>query len=304
MQSSGKDLIIVGTVAFDTIKTPFGSVKKALGGSAVYCATAARFFCQPHIVGVVGKDFPEAHLNWLKRLGIQVDGLEIKRGKTFHWKGYYAKNLNQAFTVRTDLNVLLEFDPRLHERHQAAPFLFLANIDPRLQMSVLKQVKRPVWTACDTMNFWIDSAKKPLTEVLKKVDISLMNDAEIQQFTGESNVIKAAAALRKIGPKIVVVKRGEHGAAVFMPGGHFVMPAIMLDKLSDPTGAGDSFAGAFLGYLTRFKRPKAVHVRKAMLYGALVASFNVQSFTINRLSKLSIKDIQIRKREYLSCLVN
>jgi sugar/nucleoside kinase (ribokinase family) len=298
-----RDLVVVGSVALDSVKTPFGEVERSLGGSAVYCSAAARFFCPVHLVGVVGHDFPQEHIQLLKKLGIQIDGLLMEQGKTFHWKGYYEKDLNRAITLKTELNVFERFKPVLMKQHLHAPHLFLANIHPDLQWSVLQQSRKPKWVACDTMNFWIESAPKSLERVLRHVDIVLMNDGEIRQWSGEAHLIKAVRKLMKLGPKLVIVKRGEYGACCFASQGHFAIPAYLLDEVMDPTGAGDSFAGGFLGYLSRFDRPRAKDVQEAVLHGSVVASFNVQSFSVKRLAALRLAEIQDRLKDYRKMLL-
>jgi sugar/nucleoside kinase (ribokinase family) len=302
LSQSSRDLVVVGSVALDSVKTPFGEVERSLGGSGVYFSCAARFFCPVHLVGVVGHDFPQQHIQLLKKLGIQIDGLLVEQGKTFHWKGYYEKDLNRAITLKTELNVFEKFKPVLMKQHLHAPHLFLANIHPDLQWSVLQQSRKPKWTACDTMNFWIESAPASLDRVLRNVDIVLMNDGEIRQWSGESHLLKAVRKLMKLGPKIVIVKRGEYGAACFTNNGHFAVPAYLLDDVRDPTGAGDSFAGGFLGYLARCDKPKPKDVREAVLHGSVVASFNVQSFSVNRLASLRPSEIQKRLRDYRKML--
>jgi sugar/nucleoside kinase (ribokinase family) len=298
-----RDLVVVGSVALDSVKTPFGEVERSLGGSAVYFSAAARFFCPVHLVGVVGHDFPQEHIQLLKKLGIQIDGLLMEQGRTFHWKGYYEKDLNRAITLKTELNVFERFKPVLMKQHLHAPHLFLANIHPDLQWSVLQQSRKPKWVACDTMNFWIESAPKSLERVLRHVDIVLMNDGEIRQWSGEAHLLKAVRKLMKLGPKIVVVKRGEYGACCFTSQGHFAIPAYLLDEVMDPTGAGDSFAGGFLGYLSRFDRPRAKDVQEAILHGSVVASFNVQSFSVKRLAALKASEIQKRLSDYRKMLL-
>lgn len=301
--SGSRDLVVVGSVALDSVKTPFGVAERSLGGSAVYFSAAARFFCPVHLVGVVGHDFPQEHIQLLKKLGIQIDGLLVEQGKTFHWKGYYEKDLNRAITLKTELNVFESFKPVLMKQHLHAPHLFLANIHPDLQWSVLQQSRKPKWVACDTMNFWIESAPKSLERVLRHVDIVLMNDGEIRQWSGEAHLLKAVQRLFKLGPKIVVVKRGEYGAICFTGEGHFAIPAYLLDNVMDPTGAGDSFAGGFLGYLAKCDKPKPKDIREAILHGSVVASFNVQSFSVKRLAALKPAEIQKRLVEYRKTLL-
>ena len=302
MNKKQKSLVVVGSVAYDSVKTPFGQAKRALGGSAVYFSCAARFFTSIDIVGVVGKDFSKEHLRLMKHLGINTDGIEVRDGKTFFWKGLYEDDLSNAITQKTELNVFAEFQPKLNPAQVGARYLFLANINPKLQMSVLNQIKKPEWVALDTMNFWIEHARPALLRVLKRVNISLMNDAEIRQLTGEYHLAKAVRGILKLGPEIVVVKRGEYGVWCFTKHGHFAIPAFLLEDIEDPTGAGDSFAGGFLGYLARAKRLRFHDFRKAAVYGSIIASYNVQSFSIRRLARLTQRDIEKRLREYRNML--
>lgn len=296
-------LTVVGSVALDTIKTPYGQVERALGGSAVYFSCAARFFTQVRLVGVVGDDFLNQHVALLEKLGIDLTGLERVKGKTFHWKGRYTDNLNEAITEKTELNVFANFVPKLLKQHVESQYLFLANIHPKIQYQVLQDVARPKWIACDTMNFWIQSARKDLLQVLKHVDISLMNDSEIKMFTGEHQIAKAVKALMKLGPKIVIVKRGEYGAWCFCGKKYYAMPAVLLSELKDPTGAGDSFAGGFLGYLAKSGKTSAETVKDAAVYGTVVASFNVQSFSLDRLALLTQRELIKRRSDYLKSIL-
>lgn len=303
--SSGtsQGLTVVGSIALDSIKTPFGKVEKALGGSAVYFSAAARLFTKVHLVGVVGNDFSPAHIATLEKLGVDLTGLEKLPGKTFHWKGHYTQNLNEAITEKTELNVFAEFNPKLSTQHIDSRYLFLANIHPKLQHQVLSKVKNPKWIACDTMNFWIENSKQDLIKVLKRVDISLMNDGEIKMLTGENQIGKAVKQLMKYGPKIVIVKRGEYGAWCFCGKNYYALPAVLLDELKDPTGAGDSFAGGFLGYLAKTGKTTPAAVKEAAVYGTIVASFNVQSFSLTRLASLKPKDVASRKAVYLKSIL-
>jgi len=287
-------LLVVGSIAFDSVKTPLGTAKKVIGGSSVYFSSAARFFASVKMIGVVGTDFPQSHLDDLKKLGIDTSGIVTHRGKTFHWKGFYEGDMNQAHTLKTDLNVFAQFRPVLSASDRNHEHVFLANIDPNLQMSVLKQVAKPRWIACDTMNYWIESQKSALLDVLKHVDISFMNDAEIRQLSGHSNLLRAARWVMKLGPSIVIVKKGEHGVLCVWKNRVFLFPAYLLEDVIDPTGAGDSFAGGFLGYLSRHKNAGEKEIKNALAHGAIVASFNVQSFGNERLAKLSQEEITSR----------
>jgi sugar/nucleoside kinase (ribokinase family) len=293
------DLLVVGSIAFDSIRTPSGSARRALGGSAVHFSAAARFFTRVKMVGVVGGDFGAANLGLLRRLGIDTGGIETREGKTFHWSGYYEGDMSRAVTLKTELNVFGQFRPRLAEADRGIRHLFLANIHPDLQLAVLSQMRRPRWTAFDTMNYWIDSAKPSVLNVLKRVDISFMNDAEIRQLSGEANLLKAARWVLRRGPSIAIIKKGEHGAIGIWRRRVFLFPAFLLEEVVDPTGAGDSFAGGFLGYLSRVRgRIAERDLKNALVYGAVVASFNVQSFGMTRLAPLSRAEIDRRFRQY------
>ena len=292
-------LLVVGSIAFDSIRTPSGSARRALGGSAVHFSAAARFFTNVKMIGVVGKDFGRANLDLLRRLGIDTAGIEIRDGRTFHWSGYYEGSMNQAVTLKTELNVFGQFRPLLTAADRNARHLFLANIHPDLQLNVLSQIRRPEWTAFDTMNYWIQSAKPSVLKVLKRVDISFMNDAEIRQLSGESNLLKAARWVLRHGPQVAVIKKGEHVAIGIWKGRMFLFPAFLLEDVVDPTGAGDSFAGGFLGYLSRSKgRVGEKQLKNALVYGAVVASFNVQNFGMRRLAALSRAEIDRRFKQY------
>lgn len=299
MADSKDPLLVVGSIAFDSIRTPSGTARKALGGSAVHFSAAARFFTRVKMIGVVGKDFGGTNLRLLKRLGIDTRGIEAREGKTFRWAGFYEGGMNQAVTLKTELNVFGQFRPVLTEADRKARHLFLANIHPDLQLNVLSQIHRPEWTAFDTMNYWIQSAKPSVLKVLKRVDISFMNDAEIRQLSGENNLLKAARWVLKHGPSIAIIKKGEHGVIGIWKGRVFLYPAFLLEEVVDPTGAGDSFAGGFLGYLSRAKgRVKEKDLKNALVYGAVTASFNVQNFGMTRLAALKRFEIDRRFRLY------
>lgn len=291
-------LLIVGSVAFDNVKTPLGEVNEALGGAAVYSSVAASFFAPVNLVGVVGEDFPEEHVGFLAARGIDCTGLQRVPGKTFRWSGYYEYDLNQAHTTDTQLNVFADFRPHLPENYRDAKYVFLANIDPVLQLQVLDQVNSPKMAVCDTMNYWIDTKKPELLEVLKRVDIAFMNDAEARQLCGTSSVIRAARQIRELGPRCVVIKKGEHGAMLFTDHSFFSAPSYPLDEVVDPTGAGDSFAGGFMGYLASTGDLSDANLRKAVVCGSTVASFNVEDFSLRRMTKLDISDISARYDEF------
>ncbi len=288
------ELLVVGSVALDSVTTPFGQVMEVLGGSATYFSYAASFFTDVKLVAVVGEDFPKAHLATLKERGVNLSGLEVARGQTFRWVGQYGFDLNEAKTIETRLNVFANFRPSLPGAHRKVPFLFLANIDPELQLEVLRQVERPQLVALDTMNFWIEGKREALLKVLAEVDVLLVNDAEARQLAREPNVIKAARAILGLGPRTVVVKRGEYGALMVSDGSFFFVPAYPMESILDPTGAGDTFAGGFMGYVAREGRTDPASVRRAIVFGSVMASFTVEDFSLNRL--LSLKPEEIERR--------
>lgn len=295
---SNQCVLIVGSVALDTVRTPSGEVEGALGGAAVHSSVAASFFSPVRIVGVVGDDFPNVHLEFLKNRRIDLTGLQICPGKSFRWSGYYEGDLNQACTLSTDLNVFEQFRPALPPSYCSSQFVFLANIDPDLQLEVLNQVSNPSLVACDTMNFWIDSKKDALVEVVRRVDIVFLNDAEARQLTGTTNLIKAAREILALGPKAVVIKKGEHGALLFSEDTLFAAPSYPIEDLIDPTGAGDSFAGGFMGYLASAGDVSLSNMRRAIIHGSTLASYNVQDFSVNRLRTLTWEEIEARCEDF------
>ncbi len=288
------DLLVVGSVALDSVTTPFGQAIEVLGGSATYFSYAASFFTEVKLVAVVGEDFPKPHLMTLKDGGVDLSGLQVTRGQTFRWVGEYGFDLNEARTVDTRLNVFADFRPSLSAAHRKVPFLFLANIDPELQLEVLRQAERPQLVALDTMNFWIEGKRQALLKVLAEVDVLLINDSETRQLAREPNLIKAARAILALGPRTVVVKRGEYGALMVSDGSFFFVPAYPMESVLDPTGAGDTFAGGFMGYLAREGRTDPESVRRAIVFGAVMASFTVEDFSLNRLLTLKADEIERR----------
>jgi len=288
------DLVVVGSVALDSVTTPFGKVREVLGGSATYFSYAASFFTNVRLVATVGDDFPEEHLRLLKERGIDMTGLQVSRGRTFRWVGEYGFDLSEARTIDTQLNVFADFKPTLPSALKKTPFLFLANIAPELQLDVLRQMERPQLVALDTMNFWIQGRREALFRVLAEVDVLLVNDAEARQLVKEPNLIKAAREILKLGPRTVVVKRGEYGAVMVSNGHFFFVPAYPLESVFDPTGAGDTFAGGFMGYIAAQGVVDQATVRRAIVYGAVMASFTVEDFSLNRLSRLSTAEIERR----------
>ncbi|OGR83315.1 MAG: sugar kinase [Elusimicrobia bacterium RIFCSPLOWO2_01_FULL_64_13] len=291
-------LLVVGSVAFDSVKTPFGQAQDVLGGSATYFSVAAGFFTDVSLVAVVGEDFPQEHLRFLESRKIDLSGLERVPGKTFRWKGEYGFQLNEAKTLETQLNVFQAFRPKLPAGCRGREVVFLANIDPVLQREVLKQVEKPKLVACDTMNYWIEGRRSELLETLKLVDILIINDGEARELSREVNLVKAAGRIRAMGPKTVIVKRGEYGALLFADGEIFHAPAYPLEFVFDPTGAGDSFAGGFMGYLAKTMDFGPRNIRKAIIFGSVLASFNVEDFSLNRFKKLRWDEIKERYREF------
>lgn len=288
------DLAVVGSVALDSVTTPFGKVREVLGGSATYFSYAASFFTTVRLVATVGDDFPAEHLRLLKERGIDMTGLQTSRGRTFRWVGEYGFDLNEARTIDTQLNVFADFRPVLPSSLKKTPFLFLANIAPELQLDVLRQMERPQLTALDTMNFWIQGRREALLRVLPEVDVLLVNDGEARQLVKEPNLIKAAREILTLGPRTVVVKRGEYGAVMVSNGQFFFVPAYPLESVFDPTGAGDAFAGGFMGYIAAQGVVDQATVRRAIVYGSVMASFTVEDFSLNRLARLSTAEIERR----------
>ena len=287
-------ILVIGTVALDSVQTPFGKREEILGGSATFFSITASFYNRIDLVATVGEDFPKRYVRLFKKKGIGIDGLTVSKGKTFRWKGRYDFDLNTAHTISTHLNVFKDFDPRVPGHLRSPKFLFLANIDPDLQYNVLSQVKRPKLVACDSMNYWISTKRKSLERLLGKIDILLLNDAEARQLSGEANLFKAARSVISYGPKAVVIKRGEHGAIYFSKDTHFVAPAYPLETIYDPTGAGDTFAGGMIGYLSRARKINEAAIRKSIVYGSIMASFTVEDFSVGGLLKISLKDINDR----------
>lgn len=290
------DILVIGSVAFDSVETPFGSGEDVLGGSATYFSTSASFFTGVQLVAVVGEDFPEEPRQFLSSRGVDLAGLQTCPGQTFRWKGRYGYDLNEAQTLETHLNVFETFHPILPESYRQAEYIFLANIDPELQLEVLQQVEKPKLIACDTMNFWIDSKRDALIRTLGHVDILVINEAEVRQLADEANLVKASRAVLAMGPKTLVVKRGEYGVLVFTEHSVFSAPAYPLEEVFDPTGAGDTFAGGFMGYLAATDNLSDETIRKATVFGSVMASFTVEAFSLNRLRQLDWADVENRFR--------
>jgi len=291
-------ILVVGSIGLDTVETPFGQVQDVLGGSATYFSVAASFFSPVNLVAVVGSDFPEKEIEYLQSRNINTRGLTINPGKTFRWKGKYNYDLNTAQTLDTQLNVFAQFKPILPPEYQDAPFVLLANIDPELQLEVLKQVKHPKFIACDTMNYWIDKKLDALKQVIAKVDLLFINEAEIRQLTKELNLVKASKKIFSWGAKHVVVKQGEYGALMFSQGAVFSAPGFPLEEVNDPTGAGDSFAGGFMGYLAKKGELSEQCFRQATIIGSVIASFDVEDFSLNRFKRLHYEEIEKRFIEF------
>jgi sugar/nucleoside kinase (ribokinase family) len=292
-------VLVVGSVALDSVKTPFGAVEDVLGGSASYFATAASFFTEVALVGVVGEDFPAEAVELFRQRHIDLAGLErVPGGKTFRWRGEYRYDLNEAITLETQLNVFERFRPTLPAAYGESPYVFLANIDPELQLDVLAQVKRPKFVACDTMNFWIQGKPEALRAVLQRVDLLTINESEARQLTGEPNIVKAARRILDMGPKALIVKRGEYGALMFDGATVFFAPAYPLEAVYDPTGAGDAFAGGFMGYLANVDSLSEEAMRQAIIMGSTMASFNVEAFSLERLRSLTYPEIRERFRAF------
>jgi sugar/nucleoside kinase (ribokinase family) len=290
-------LLVVGSVALDSLETPFGRREDVLGGSASYFSVCASFFGPARMVAVVGEDFPEDHVRFFASRGVDVAGLARRPGRTFRWKGRYEFDLNTAHTLATELNVFAEFRPELPDAFRDSEYVFLGNIDPDLQRSVLDQIRSPRFVACDTMNFWIESKRESLLETLKRVDMLFVNDAEARELAGEHNVVKAARRILGFGPRAVVVKRGEYGAIFFSGDEVFASSAYPLPAVFDPTGAGDSFAGGFMGYLAKLRREDSAAVRRAIVLGSVLASFTVEQFGLDRLKTLAPEEIRSRYAE-------
>ncbi len=289
------ELLVVGTVAYDSVKTPFGERKGVLGGSAAFCAMAASYFTDVAVVAVVGEDFADDDRRLLESHQIDLSALQTVNGaKSFHWQGEYGEDMNDARTIRTDLNVLMDFDPRVPEAFRNTPYLFLANIDPKAQLSVLDQLNSPRLVAADTMNFWIENSREDLMRVLPRIDVLVINEAEARQLSGEGNLFSAARKLLSWGPGMLVIKRGEYGVLKITADSIFAAPSFPVEKVFDPTGAGDSFAGGFMGYISSKRNQAPETMRRAAIMGSVMASYNVEDFSMNRLASLSREDIQAR----------
>lgn len=292
-------VLVVGSIAYDTVETPYGNADDSLGGSALYFSAAASLFCPVNVVGVVGSDFDASKISFLKKRGVNFDGLYVESGSTFRWGGRYHKDLNKRDTLFTYLNVFESFQPKIPAQYRNTDYIFLANIDPTLQLQVLEQIKRPKLVVLDTMNFWISGKRAMLDEVVKHCDILILNDEEARELSDEQNLITAIKKVSSIGkPKTLIVKKGEHGAVLYHKGAFFFVPAYPLDRVIDPTGAGDSFAGGFLGYIAKTGNLRLGTLKKALVYGSAVASFNVEDFSFDKLKALTSDELDTRYNEF------
>jgi sugar/nucleoside kinase (ribokinase family) len=291
-------LLVVGSIALDSVVTPFGETADALGGAAVFFAMAGAVLHPVQVVGVVGSDFPEDHLKKLAARGVDLAGVERKKGESFRWKARYSYDLNSRETLETRLGVFAEFQPRIPEKFRDAKFVFLGNIDPELQLNVLDQVKQPTLVACDTMNYWIQGKKDLLLELLRHIDILMVNDSEARELSGDWNVYRAAHWILGRGPKMVVIKQGEHGALLVDPDTTFKVPAYPLQEVFDPTGAGDAFAGGFMAYVARTGDVTFPNLRRAMVYGSALGSLAVEAFGIQRLENITLPEVRGRVKAF------
>ncbi|MCS6771013.1 MAG: PfkB family carbohydrate kinase [Kiritimatiellae bacterium] len=290
------DVVVVGSVGIDTVETPVDRREHVLGGSASYACAAASFFARVGMVGVVGTDFPTAYLQLFRKFGIDTEGLQIVPGETFRWSGVYEANMDIRRTISTELNVFANFSPELPQRYRRAPFLFLANISPSLQLHVLQQVQKPRFVMLDTMDLWINTAREELIRAIGRVDMLTLNESEARHLTGRHALVKAARHLLEMGPSYVCIKKGEHGSILFTRKSIVLMPAFLLEDVKDPTGAGDTFAGGFLGALARNRVVNERAIRRAMMYGSVVASFGVEEFSLDRLARIKRADVEKRAR--------
>jgi sugar/nucleoside kinase (ribokinase family) len=291
-------VLVVGSIALDSVATPFGETADALGGAAVFFSLAGVVLHPVQVVGVVGKDFPEHHLAAMKQRGVDLSGVERRSGESFRWKARYSYDLSSRETLDTRLGVFAEFRPQIPRQFRTSRYVFLGNIDPELQLSVLDQVERPALVACDTMNYWIHSKRDVLLELLRHIDVLMVNDSEARELSGDWNVYRAAHWILGRGPRLCVIKQGEHGALLVDPDTAFKVPAYPLQEVFDPTGAGDAFAGGFMGYLARSDDLSFDNMRRAMVYGSAMGSFAVESFGVQRLERATLDEVQARVRAF------
>ena len=291
-------ILVVGSAALDTVETPFGTVEDALGGSAIYFSAAASYFAPVNLVAVVGDDFPKEKIEFLKKKNVNFSGLEVADGKTFRWGGKYGFDLNDRDTLFTHLNVFEKFEPKIPDFYKNSEYIFLANIGPDLQMDVLKQIQSPKLVALDTMNYWIGGDLPALRETLKRVDVLLVNDSEVRQLAYEANLVKASKIVQEMGPKTLIIKKGEHGALLITQDSFFWAPAYPLEFIYDPTGAGDTFAGGFMGYMAKSDDISIDNLKRAVVFGSTMASFCVEKFSLERLENLTEEEIRKRFHEF------
>ena len=296
-------IVVLGTVALDSVKTPFGIRKELLGGSAAHFSMAARLFTKVNLVAIVGGDFPKEHISFLKYKGLDISSLIMDKGKTFRWEGEYKGDLNTALTLNTELGVLSVFKPHISEEQSRIKNIFLANVDPDIQEHLLRKMRNPKLVGLDSMNYWINNKRKELIKLLKHVGIYVANDQEARALSGENNVIKAARALRGYGAKMVLIKKGENGVLFYSDKFVFSLPAYPVEKVIDPTGAGDTFAGGFMGYLAKVGKINALTLKKALAYGTVAASFNIEDFGLNRTSRLKPQDLEKRLNKFKDCFL-
>lgn len=302
-------IIVLGTVALDSVKTPFGKRKELLGGSAAHFSMAARLFTKVNLIAIVGRDFPKKHISFLKSKGLNLSSLIMEKGRTFRWEGEYKGDLNSALTISTELGVLSVFKPQVSEEQRKIENIFLANVDPDIQEHLLRKMHSPKLVGLDSMNYWINTKRKELIKLLKLVDIYVANDQEAKDLSGESNLIKAAKRLSSFGPKMILIKKGEHGVLFYSRVLHaksglvFSLPAYPVEKVIDPTGAGDTFAGGFMGYLAKSGKINGATIKKALAYGTVAASFNVEDFGLYRTHKLTLSDLEKRLVRFKDCFL-
>ncbi|MDD5128950.1 MAG: PfkB family carbohydrate kinase [Candidatus Omnitrophica bacterium] len=296
-------IVVLGTVALDSVKTPFGSRKELLGGSAAHFSMAARLFTPVNLIAVVGKDFPQKHISFLKGKGLNLSSLIIDQGKTFRWTGEYTGDLNTALTLNTELGVLAGFKPCISEGQSRIKNIFLANVDPEIQEHLLRKMRSPRLVGLDSMNYWINNKRKELIRLLKYIDIYVANDQEARALSGENNIIKAAKALKGYGAGMVLIKKGENGVLFYSDKFIFSLPAYPVEKVIDPTGAGDTFAGGFMGYLAKAQKVSPMTLKKALAYGTVAASFNIEDFGLNRTSRLKLQDLSRRLVGFKNCFL-
>lgn len=296
--SDGPELLVVGSIGIDTIRTPHGDAEDVLGGSCTYFAYAAGFFCRVNLVGVVGTDFSDANRGILGERNVDLDGLEVQEGETFRWTGRYLDDMNTRETLDTQLNVFADFQPKIPERYRQAKYLFLANGPSDTQAAVLDQVDKPALTMLDTMDLWIDISRRSLTALLARVDAMVLNDEEAQLLSGKINLVEAAREILAMGPKTLIIKKGSHGAVLVQDEGYFALPAYPLEHVVDPTGAGDSFAGALMGHLTATDDASHDNLRRALAYATVTASYTCEGFSVEALRKISRDDIDARYEQF------